>query len=112
MNILKIEQSKLNQIKTAIYSSADFTDNCEKHLDFADMFGGGGSCGNIDYDSYNQYNISGDKIIELGFESTDTLAKWLDEAEALINDDGINNTDLIYRWKTKDIIKEMRDFCK
>ena len=112
MYILNIEQSKLNQIQTAIYSSADFVDNYTKHLDFADAFGGGGTCGNIDYDSYNQYNISGDKIIELGFESTDTLAKWIDEAEALINDGGINVADIICKWKTTDIIKEMRDFCK
>jgi hypothetical protein len=108
MYILKIEQSKLNQLSFAVECSADFVDDDRRHLEFVEAFGGGGICGNMAYDSYNQFNIFGDKIIELGFGSKEPLMSWIGEIEGLINEAGINAADSVCRWKTDKIIEEIK----
>lgn len=113
MRILKIKQTKLGQISKAVNLSADYVDNYEKHMEFLGGFNGAfGFCDNMKYDSYNQYNISGDKIIEIGFESIATLEKWIDWVMGLLNAEGIAEADYHSMWKTMDVIEEIRHFCK
>jgi hypothetical protein len=113
MNVLEIRQTKLGQISKAIACSADYVENDEKHLLFMDGFEGAfGWCDNMKHDSYNQYNINGDKIVELGFEDINTLKEWVELVESLVNEKGIAEANIHSIWKFEDVMSEIKAFCQ
>ena len=117
MYILEIKQSKLGSIEQAVVCSMDYIedengDALDKYFEFLNGFRGQfGDVPNMNYDTYNQYNIPCDKIIELGYESVSTLEEWIERVEGLCNEDGIRDAAMFTMHNASDVVKEMRAFC-